>query len=907
MHLLQLTALQAGSSQHGSPEALKLLSQLAAFSSHPYHHGDPDPIKAITAAADRLAAACPSDSPGWQQCMQALLELLFMHSSRPLHRHLLSFVRKLGQAHQDVVGQVLVGSVSREAAAVLLAGSHSQQQQEWVPLQQAGVSPAVAAAVLAAPPRLPAVAVSRGFDLAQAAISLLQMPAARAWLQPAGPLLLLAIARSIQTTMDPQQQQPTATAAGKQVQPRQPQQPQQHLTAKTIELVQDAINVMYMVLQYHGQHIAAAAAVDGPTAGTSTASAAGAAAAGEQGALALASICEAAQSMLCTLQGSLVVREALASAAVVVWSAAILPAVPPTAASLVVAAGLTPEQLPPGLAAAAAAVAGAHGVCARSGSISARAQQLLQAWRDSSLLEQQLALQGRSLVAELQAAPHVARVCALRGLLAAMPAAALAGDLGMSPRPATDSSGKQAAARSGSDTGCSFIMQCALPFALEAARDAPDAHVKFFAMSLLASVLEGAAQLWGGLEEQQLQLAATDASLLGDATGAVGPDVAPAGGQGGGSGGDRADVLIVPWLSSTDAQAVMALLSSHMDEPVAQVLAKVQESFEALLSLIKVQHDSAEKLRLQPPRSGGNTATAAAPTSSAGAAASDATRDSTGAAGGTAELGAPMLDADTFLHDTAQSVLALGATRKGRYQPLTALLPHMGAQALLQLQPGLVAETIDAMQTNTCASAAAGFFRALLLQLRKELPAGNTGSSTPAAAGAGADALLQHVPAAMQAWCSCWLPEVLSALWEQGERARTYVANYALPMVLQAEPLLLQPMVDTILAAHAADAGAAGAQAAAAGGVDTRRVQQGTGARDAAATLAVVLRAARRLQLVGDLDILLPHQQQPEEGSAGVDDSSIAVSPAELLLSAVSSATASLRIEALELVCVSAR
>jgi hypothetical protein len=353
----------------------------------------------------------------------------------------------------------------------------------------------------------------------------------------------------------------------------------------------------------------------------------------------------------------------------------------------------------------------------------------------------------------------------------------------------------------------------------------------------------------------------------------------------------------------------MALLSSHLDEPVAQVLAKVQESFEALLTLIKVQHDSAEKLHLQPPAlNGSNTAAAAA----AAAASGNATTSSTGAAGGAAELDAPMLDADRFLQDTAQSVLALGASRKGRYQPLTALLPHIGSQALLQLQPGLVAETIDAMQTNACASAAAGFFRALLLQLRTELPTGKPDSSTPAAAGAagvGADILLQHMPAAMRPWCSCWLPEVLTALWAQGERARTYVANYALPMVLQAEPLLLQPMVDTILAAHTADAdaGAGGGQAAAAGAgsAESRQALQGcTGRRDAAAALVVVLRVARRLQLVGNLDILLPHQQEQQQQEG---DSSSTVSPAGLLLSAVSSATAGLRIEALELVCVSAR
>lgn len=366
-----------------------------------------------------------------------------------------------------------------------------------------------------------------------------------------------------------------------------------------------------------------------------------------------------------------------------------------------------------------------------------------------------------------------------------------------------------------------------------------------------------------------------------------------------------------------------------------QVLAKVQEAFVSLLALVSTQQKAAASLGMQP--AGTNTDTpGSSSSSSSGEGVQPGIAQTTAAAaapvGAATAAAGTLLESEALLLRTAQSVLSIAPSRKGRYQPLTALLPYLGASVLLKLQPGLVAETIEAMQSNLCASAAAGFFKALLLQLRTELSTDSTpvlqqqqrqgavngigrtaGATTaPAAVSAGGDELLSYVPASMRAWCRFWLPDLLSALWAQGERARTYVANYALPMVLQAEPNLLQPMVDTILAAHAADT-----DAAAGAGVTTSTTSTpgdssrgAAGVRDAAAALVVVLRTGRRLQLVGDLDVLLPQAQDAGSGgggSAGLDEASVAMSPAGLLLSAASSATAPLRIEALELVCISAR
>jgi hypothetical protein len=70
------------------------------------------------------------------------------------------------------------------------------------------------------------------------------------------------------------------------------------------------------------------------------------------------------------------------------------------------------------------------------------------------------------------------------------------------------------------------------------------------------------------------------------------------------------------------------------------------------------------------------------------------------------------------------------------------------------------------------------------------------------------------------------------------------------------------------------------------------------------------------MQLVGNIDTLLPPQQQQQDASSetaaveAVGSSSSAelqFSPAGLLLSAVSSSSAALRMEALEMACVNAR
>lgn len=124
-----------------------------------------------------------------------------------------------------------------------------------------------------------------------------------------------------------------------------------------------------------------------------------------------AAVAAAGETLLLALQGTALVREALASAAVALYSAAALPAEAPAAVARCFAHGLllagdgggaAPELLLPGEGVAAAAAP------APCGLLDAHLQR-----RGS----------GRGLAAELQQLPPLNRICAIRGLLATMPAA----------------------------------------------------------------------------------------------------------------------------------------------------------------------------------------------------------------------------------------------------------------------------------------------------------------------------------------------------------------------------------------------------------------------------------------------------------------------------------------------------
>jgi hypothetical protein len=237
---------------------------------------------------------------------------------------------------------------------------------------------------------------------------------------------------------------------------------------------------------------------------------------------------------------------------------------------------------------------------------------------------------------------------------------------------------------------------------------------------------------------------------------------------------------------------------------------------------------------------------------------------------------------------------------KGRYSPLTSLLPRVGARWLLQQESNLVNQALTAMQDDMVANTATTFFKALLSTLRQEVNS-STGDAAGAVGETGTVNPVNQGSDMLTAWCQWWLDPLLAVLWGSDDRQRTYVANHALPAVLQLEPALLQPLVNRVLAAAGSTPGQPPVNATAA--------------------LVVVLKAARQLMLIGDLDALTKltgstpesaqsaaeggasqQQQQREGGLLGGG-----ARPLVLLLGAITGDSESLRCDTLELACVNPR
>jgi hypothetical protein len=233
----------------------------------------------------------------------------------------------------------------------------------------------------------------------------------------------------------------------------------------------------------------------------------------------------------------------MASAAVVVWSAALLPEVPATAAAAAFAKGLLLDAASGATAETAAAVTGntaagkavAGGISDTATTATAAAvaavtpDVLLAEWQCHSLLESMLQAEGTSLVRELQAASPLGRLCGLKGLLTAMKLDAICGQL--APGLSLVSPGGSATAGDDqvSQQGYSFIMGCALPAAVAAAEAPPDAHFKFHAVGVINVLLQQVKIAWQQLIQQQCSAITTTpaAAVSGKASKATSPPLPP--------------------------------------------------------------------------------------------------------------------------------------------------------------------------------------------------------------------------------------------------------------------------------------------------------------------------------------------------------------------------------------------
>ena len=168
-----------------------------------------------------------------------------------------------------------------------------------------------------------------------------------------------------------------------------------------------------------------------------------------------------------------------------------------------------------------------------------------------------------------------------------------------------------------------------------------------------------------------------------------------------------------------------------------------------------------------------------------------------------------------FLARVASQLIERGAHSKGRYVPLAALVPKMGARKLLELRPNLLEESLDAMRDDSVCCAAGTLIKelsaALLCEMEsEERESANLGiepgtpSQTPPSErwvigngkgkkgdtdkgrGRGRDevCIREGGGVALNKWREWWIPVTLSALLRPG-RERAGCAQYALPHLMR--------------------------------------------------------------------------------------------------------------------------
>ncbi|DBA69567.1 TPA: hypothetical protein ACH3X2_012764 [Trebouxia sp. C0005] len=222
-----------------------------------------------------------------------------------------------------------------------------------------------------------------------------------------------------------------------------------------------------------------------------------------------------------------------------------------------------------------------------------------------------------------------------------------------------------------------------------------------------------------------------------------------------------------------------------------------------------------------------------------------------------AETQAAAADNQNFLHSVAATLLAIGSHRKGRYIPLAALVRRVGASQMLSMQSDLLKQTLKGMQDDAVGSAAATLLHQLLLHLKDDLVKA-TGSQTEG----------------LPAWRHLWIPVLLEGLSSPDTHLRHRVSLYAVPVPLGLDQASVLPLLHQVLQPQPGQLAATDAQVA---------------------TLVAILKTARQIGLYQDLGCV----SVPGEGSVTI--------PERLLQRAVASRVESLQVDALQLACVHPR
>ncbi|KAK9830510.1 hypothetical protein WJX72_012147 [[Myrmecia] bisecta] len=603
-----------------------------------------------------------------------------------------------------------------------------------------------------------------------------------------------------------------------------------HIPPSVMDETQDAISSLYYLLVTYGSDIAM-----------------------EGGAAGRHAILTAAEAMLEALQGASLAREALSSAAVALSAAARLPSVQPAVSALEIAEGLDLAPQPGMLGLAE----GLQGI-------------------DAGIVAEQLAAAGTSLPQRLRQLSAFAKICALKGLVSMLPTAVLcaplqlhhpqgsphdansSGTAAVQPGPAADIANGQT-----QEAWC-WLSRGALPAACAGVLVASDAHYKFHAMSTLTVCLQRMKEILAeaavhrtnslqappsseqadaqrspapsspqsdgapGRPAGSHEASGTEAGIWAVTLGAEGHDTeAGSATQSSAGSGKEGWDLQLPVLTAALRSQVMGLLWSNWDEPLSQTVKQVQAAFDAVLHILAVQQQYQRVLAV-------------------------AQEDAIGV--------------DAFLEHTTRDLLQTGGPRKGRYIPLTGLVPRLGAKRMLSLRPGLLEDTLSAQREQALCSCASGLFSALLQELRQECMQDADQPSE-----------------GLRAWREYWVGPMLHVLMSPNECLRSNASMYSLPVALQMDSgsllLLLGYVLDEDAAMPACDVGG-------------QALEDGLFEDGKVAALVAILKAARQLQLISDLDVVTV----PGCGSVTI--------PESMLQRAISHCTESLRVDAMQLACV---
>ncbi|KAG9451271.1 hypothetical protein H6P81_011236 [Aristolochia fimbriata] len=131
----------------------------------------------------------------------------------------------------------------------------------------------------------------------------------------------------------------------------------------------------------------------------------------------------------------------------------------------------------------------------------------------------------------------------------------------------------------------------------------------------------------------------------------------------------------------------------------------------------------------------------------------------------------------TFLLNTAEHLLKLGARCKGRYVPLASLTKRLGAKTILQMSPNLLFETSNAYIEDDVCCAATSFLKCFLECLRDECWSS------------------EGVERGYITFRSSCLPPILYGLVSGISKLRTNLNTYALPILLEVDVDSIFPML----------------------------------------------------------------------------------------------------------------